>query len=223
MVSARMKPFSKSVWMAPAAFGALVPRSHRPGPRLLGADGEEGDQVEHAVALADQRVEAGLLRGPSCFQELGALLGLEGRQLRLDLGRDDDAAGALRLGPLLHLAGEGVAADGGLVDVADVEHRLGGQQLQLARRPRSSSGVSLARRAGLPALHQLQRLVDQGDLRAWPPCRRLWPSWPADRGGAPGCRGRRASARSRPSRRRRSGSTRPSTWVTSSSSKQRST
>ena len=26
MVSARMKPFSKSVWMTPAACGALVPR-----------------------------------------------------------------------------------------------------------------------------------------------------------------------------------------------------
>ena len=41
-----MKPRSKSVWMTPAASGALAPRAHRPGARLLRPDGEEGDEAE---------------------------------------------------------------------------------------------------------------------------------------------------------------------------------
>ena len=60
MVSARMKPFSKSVWMTPAACGALVPLVDRPGARLLGPDGEIGDEAEKLVAGADDAVEAGL-------------------------------------------------------------------------------------------------------------------------------------------------------------------
>ena len=55
MVSARMKPRSKSVWISPAASGALAPLCDGPGARFLGAGGEEGDQAEQLVAGADDR------------------------------------------------------------------------------------------------------------------------------------------------------------------------
>ncbi len=41
--------------------GGLGAAPHRPGARLLGAGGEEGDEVEQVIARADEAVEARLL------------------------------------------------------------------------------------------------------------------------------------------------------------------
>ena len=49
-ISALMKPFWKSVWMTPAASGAVAPFADRPGPRLLGAGGQVGLQAEGVEA-----------------------------------------------------------------------------------------------------------------------------------------------------------------------------
>src|SRR5262245_4233696 len=116
MVSARMKPFSKSVWMAPAARGAFEP-GDGPGTGLLGSSGEERDQMQHPVALPDEGVEPGL-REPQLLQILGAVRRLERGQLRLKLGANDDAAGALGLRALGHLRRQQIAGDVALVDVA---------------------------------------------------------------------------------------------------------
>jgi len=61
MVSARMKPFSKSVWMTPAACGARGAARDGPGARFLRAGGEIGDEIEQSVS---QRGSAGRGRAP---------------------------------------------------------------------------------------------------------------------------------------------------------------
>ena len=84
-----MKPFSKSVWMTPAACGALRSLFDRPGARFLRADGEEGDEMQEIVAGADDPVEARLAQAHRL--EIVRLLGRrQDRDLALDLGRDDD-------------------------------------------------------------------------------------------------------------------------------------
>jgi len=60
-----------------------------PGAGFLGADGEVGLQAQQFVGLADQAVQAGLFQTQG-FEELLLLLVVQDRDLRLDLGRDDD-------------------------------------------------------------------------------------------------------------------------------------
>ena len=123
------------------------------------------------------------------------------------------------------LRGQCIAGRGrAFVDVADVEHRLARSAGRACGTAFSSSGLRSTKRAGLPsrssasdALDQVERLLGLLVLAA------PWPSSPAHRRASPGCRGRRASARSRWSRCRRPDRCWPSTWVTSSSSKQRTT
>ena len=143
--------------------------------------------------------------------------------LALDLRRDDDGGRAFLGGLLLDRVGEGVALVGAsLVDVADVEHRLRGQEAERCEQlVLLAADPGRARRAALAQLGE----AALGERRAapWPPCRRPWPSSPSRRRAARGFRDRPASVRSRSSRYRRAGSMRPSTWVTSPSSKQRTT
>ena len=108
---------------------------HGPGAGLLGADGEIGDQVEQFVAGLDQAVQPGLLQ-PQVGQELGPLAVVELGDLLLDGGRNHHPGGALLRGHAGNAIGLGVAGGGrGLVDIADIEHRLGGQKLQAAPVP----------------------------------------------------------------------------------------
>ena len=87
--------------MTPAAAGRLGALGDRPGARLLGPDGEIGDEAEQFVAGADDPVEAGL--GKADGVEVILLLGgVEDGDLALDLGRDDDGLGALLPGALEH-------------------------------------------------------------------------------------------------------------------------
>src|SRR5690349_21434752 len=74
---------------------------HRPGARLLGPDGEEGDEVEQAISGVDDASEARLVQ-VEMLEEF-ALLGLVGelRHFRLDGGGDDDAGSTL-LTRILH-------------------------------------------------------------------------------------------------------------------------
>src|SRR6185437_11231581 len=73
---------------------------HGPGPRFLWPGGEIGNEPQELIALADEAVQAGF--GEPKLGEVGLpLVGGELGKLRLDLGRDDDAAGALGLGQRL--------------------------------------------------------------------------------------------------------------------------
>ena len=58
MISARMKPRSMSLWILPAACGALVPLFDRPGADFFLAGGQERHQPEQVVGLDDELVEA---------------------------------------------------------------------------------------------------------------------------------------------------------------------
>src|SRR5581483_386574 len=107
--------------------GAL---GYRPGARLLGAGGEIGDEAKELVAFPDEAVE------PRFFKpELGeiglALFGGKLGEFGLDLGRDDDAAGAFGLGESLDPRGVKVAGrGGGFVDVAHIEHGFRGEETE---------------------------------------------------------------------------------------------
>src|SRR6476620_5461953 len=112
MVSARMKPFSKSVWITPAACG------------------EVGDQAQQLIAFADEPVQArlgkaklGEIDPPLVRRQLG--------KLGLDLGGDDHATGALSPGTLFDAPRMRVAGGSRrLIDIAHIEDWLGGQQIE---------------------------------------------------------------------------------------------
>src|SRR6185312_17163759 len=96
---------------------------HRPGTRLLGPDGEEGDEVEQAISGMDDAGQTSLVQA-EMLEEL-ALLGVVGelRHFRLDGGGDDDAGGAL----LSRILGDArrlriAFRRGALLDIADIEH-----------------------------------------------------------------------------------------------------
>ncbi len=105
---------------------------------------------------------------PQRLEELAALLRRHRRDLGLDRGRDDHRLGALGPGLLEHPRGEGVAAGGVLlVDVADVEHGLGGEQLRLVEHALLLGVLRPGEPRRLALAEQLQRLAEHAgrDLR----------------------------------------------------------
>ena len=91
MTSALMKPFSKSVWMTPAACGAF-PLVDRPGARLLRAGREVGLQAERVEADAGELIEP----DSSCpvdASSSAASARVEVDQLRLDLRVEEHRLG----------------------------------------------------------------------------------------------------------------------------------
>ena len=119
--------------------GGVAPMD-RPGADLLGAGGEVALQAEQRVGRAGHHRQRRLGHAER-LEHLAAVLGGELGELRLDLGADDDHLAAV---------GGGVLADGGdtrpravhvgLVHVADVEHRLRGDEAEGAHRERLLGG-----------------------------------------------------------------------------------
>ena len=137
----------------------------------------------------------------------------------------DHGAGALAPRRISATRAEnGIAGGGrGLLDVADVEHRLGGQQLQPAQHASCSSASRIDGAGRLALAQRRQDRLHDVDLRLG---FLVAAAWPSSRSGT--------MRRSRLSRSAsissvstvsasRTGSIEPSTWVTSASSKQRST
>src|ERR1700761_6424143 len=98
---------------------------HRPGMRFFRSDGEEGDEIEQAIAGMDDARETRLAKPQR--REIFGFLGLiaELRDLGLDRGGDDDRAGAARggvFGDALRLRVAGRSAR--FLDIADIEHGL---------------------------------------------------------------------------------------------------
>ena len=118
----------------------------RPGARLLRAGGQVGLQAE-GVRSRPGRAGRGPARpGPiDCSSSRGLLVG-QLDQLGLDLGVEEDRLGRrderAQLGACSAVVGELV-----LVDVEDVDERLGGQQGQLAQRARSMPAAAPRRTA----------------------------------------------------------------------------
>ena len=151
-----MKPRWKSEWMTPAASGAVAPTG------TVQARASFGPAVRYVCSPS--------VRKPTRISWLQARLGLADRlqqlaglllgqldQLRLDLGVHEDRLGGGDQRPqLVEERGVGQLL---LVDVEDVEERLGGEQVQLAqlldarcpRRPRRRTGWCRCRAARRPA------------------------------------------------------------------------
>ena len=88
-----MKPRWKSVWITPAASGAVAPLRDRPGPRLLGAGGQVGLQAEGVEADPGQHVEARLVDAHLGEHLARLVVVAELDQLGLELGVQEDRLG----------------------------------------------------------------------------------------------------------------------------------
>ena len=111
--------------------GSLSALGDGPGPALVLAAGEVGDEAQQSVAGLDQTIQAGLFY-PQILQEHGLLLRLQLGDLRLQLGTHGDHLGALRLGPLLYLlvVGDGLGIGKAvLIQVGGIDDGLEGEQL----------------------------------------------------------------------------------------------
>ena len=134
-----------------------------PGAGFLRPHREVGEQPQQVMARADDAIEPAILEAER-GQELRAIRIRHLADLGLDGRRDDDRLRPLGLrhgedGGAVRVAGGG----GGFLDIADIEHGLGGHQLQ----PRSVDLLALRHRlprrlAGFE--RGLQRL-DQRHLR----------------------------------------------------------
>ena len=198
MISARMNPRSMSLWILPAACGALVPFSIVQARLSCLAGSEERHQTEQVVDLDDQPVEPAGRDAVVVAKGAGLVLGQAG-ELRFDLARKRDRAAILAGGVgedrLHHRPGR---RDLRLVDVGDVEHRFQAEQEQLARqRYLGRVGRKRARRTvGLERRRPGYRVRSAAGL-AWG-----WraPRGPAVRSVSPASQGRQAPFRSRRSR-----------------------
>ena len=184
-----MNPRSKSVWITPAACGAVSPAVDRPRAGLLRPRRQVGLQAQGGEARAGERVQARLVLADR-LQQLGGRLLVQLQQLGLDLRVEEHGLrGRDQLGELLALR---LVGEHALVGVEDVEERLRGEQRQLAqRRPVD------ARREQRAALVEDSRPPPAPPrTRAAGPCACAPPSPGAGR-PSPASGGRRGSARSR--------------------------
>ena len=113
-----------------------------PRPRLLRPGRQERLQPERGEPHVHQLLEPRLLL-PVAAQQLRGIGGVEARHLRLDLrAQHDRRGGADTLGQAGRQSG---VAQRALVDVEDVDERLGRQQVQVAQQ----RGIDLALRCRL--------------------------------------------------------------------------
>ena len=121
-------------------------------------------QAEQAVARSNHAVQAGLFDAEG-IQELPALSLVEFGDFRFDPIADRHHWSALLGGNGSHLVEQGVVVEAVLGDVGDVQHRLGGQQVQFAQ---PGAGVAVQgqrahRGAGLQAFAHLPKQCHEGD------------------------------------------------------------
>src|SRR5215831_16735238 len=103
----------------------------RPGMCFLWSHSEEGDEVKELVTGPDDTGETGRVEPESC-QKFSFLIGIgKLRELCFDRRRYHHRAGAALRGVLANAAAVGVPRGGTrLVDIGDIEDRLGAQELQ---------------------------------------------------------------------------------------------
>ena len=137
-----MKPRSKSVWMTPAACGRRRADRDRPGADFLRPGGEIALQAEQCDTPRGRALPAPALRGPR-FRAFRCDRRRRARPARLRAGRRRRRPAPFGRGALADLFDQrAFAVQVDLVDVGDVEHGLGGDQLTFAedfRRLRPSS------------------------------------------------------------------------------------
>ena len=115
----------------PRRLGGLGAPGDGPGPALVLAGGEVGNQPQEGVAGLHQAVQAGL-RHPQVVQEHLLLLPVQLGDFGFQLGAHGDHLGPLLLRPALHLLVVGHGRGVGkalLVQVGGVDHRFQRQKL----------------------------------------------------------------------------------------------
>ena len=103
-----------------------------PGPRLVGARGEERFEVQQFVGRFYQACHARFLKAEVFEEHLPLLVAFQFGDVGLRRCCDDEHFGFLAGDGRLHRFGIGIARHGAfLVHVADVEHRFVGQQVEV--------------------------------------------------------------------------------------------
>ena len=132
------------------ALRGLAAAHERPGTHLVGSGGEVGLQVEQVVGGAYQSRDAALVKSYLGQELLSLLPCVQLGDFALGLGGDDEHVGILALYGLADGLGVLVAGGGGgVIDVADVEYGLVGEQEELAGKLALVDGVELHRACGL--------------------------------------------------------------------------
>ena len=115
--------------------------------------------MQELVAGADYAGEAGFVK-PHFLEEDHSLVHVHGDQVGLDRRRNHHRLGALGMSFIEYARGLLVAASRlVLVDVADVEHGLGRQQLGLGENPGFLLVLGLGQPRRLAFAQQLERLA----------------------------------------------------------------
>ena len=113
--------------------GGLVPFVDGPGAAFVRPGGEEGLQAEQAVGPLDQAHYPGFLQPQLVQEHLPVLEILDFRNLRLRTGGDGQYLGILILDRLAHRIHIFIALGGGcVIHIADVHHRLVGEEEEVA-------------------------------------------------------------------------------------------
>ena len=210
--SARTKPRWMSEWIRPAAC-----HTDRPRRRCQDWAGLSSPAVKNVTRSSSEKAP----RTTRLQARLGqAEVGAHRRRVLVGRARPARPPAGRRRRPPRRPAAAACSAIAGrdlvgaLLDVGDEQDRLGGQRLRAGswRRARRRAAARCAR-AGRPAAPRSAR-SQPGGLGDGVAVAALGGLAPRARAGARPARGRRRPARSRSSRCRRSGSTRPSGWTT---------
>jgi hypothetical protein len=156
-----MKPFSKSVWISPAACGASAPmwvvRAH-----FLDARGEERQQAEQVVRRTDHAVESRFVQ-PEFFQEREAVAFVELRDLRFDRRAHRHDVRAFGRRTFVHCVQVRIVLEAALGHVGHVHQRLDRDQVVLAQQGTLGDRVERQRARRLARveviLHALQQVA----------------------------------------------------------------
>ena len=106
--------------------------AERPRAHLIAACGKERAEVKQGIRRLDEPVNTRLLQTYLLEEHLALLVSLQFGYLALDLSCYDEHLGLFVLDGLAHLLNILIATDSrSLIDIANVEHRFGGEQEQV--------------------------------------------------------------------------------------------
>ena len=224
MVSARMKPFSKSVWMTPARLRRLGALGDGPGARFLRTGGEIGDEIEQRRSRRGSGGRDPASASPSVVKDNRRARSRDSTAISDSIFAEITTATAPSFARVLeHGLREGVAARRPSLP-RHCRHRAPALRSAVRACGNRVLPPACARHAArrLAVAQEHERALDQIELllRFLVVALGLFRE---RRRASRGFRDRPASVRSRWSRCRAIGSILPSTWVMSESSKQRTT
>ena len=140
-----MNFFSKSLWMAPAAFCAVLLHRNGPGAHFGFAGGEKRHQAQQRVGRRDQPFQPGFLQAVA-GQILARFFGRQLGQLGFDLAAD---------------RGDGGVACGRPADLCDTLLRSRAAARRLLRRYSARTASASARETGSRESASLRRASDR--------------------------------------------------------------